>query len=301
MSNTVVMKNEINASMQAKVQYCLEGDTYVFETSIEGGGEYALIFINDDDSYYTAAITPAGKELIHKIEKKKIAASIKIKIVDINTDAEIFCCPFIVSAADEAPEQSDETGQDPRAQNVEKQEETTAVKEAAKPHIHIMEKANQVKQIEKKYFSKHQPMLYFETCRKQLEEYFEAFHGYGGLLEAHTLFAYDEALSEAHEMRLVLNKGVVPLSKLYLHFINRYLPESITLPRRIIGTAVIEQEDYYALGVLGEHVREQQPFMGATGFVYHKPLADGRYGYWFMYINARTGKIATPLTPVNVW
>jgi acyl CoA:acetate/3-ketoacid CoA transferase alpha subunit len=84
------MKNEISASNQAKVQYRLEGETYVFETNIEGGGEYALIFVNSDDSHYTAAVTRAGKTLIQKIEKKRIAAAVKIKIVDVETDAEIF-------------------------------------------------------------------------------------------------------------------------------------------------------------------------------------------------------------------
>jgi ABC-type uncharacterized transport system auxiliary subunit len=287
------MKNEISASNQAKVQYRLEGETYVFETNIEGGGEYALIFVNSDDSHYTAAVTRAGKTLIQKIEKKRIAAAVKIKIVDVETDAEIFSCPFISKkAADEKPDS--EEPQSPPAEPV-------AVKAEEKPRIHIMEKTDQVKQLEKKYFSKHQPMMYFETCKKILAEHFKPFGGLSGLSDEHVLFAYDEDLSAEHELRLVLNKGIVPMSKLYLHFINRYLPEDIALPARIIGTAVIEGDNYYALGVLGEHIREQQPFMGATGFVYHHMLADGKYGYWFMYINAKTGKISTPLTPVNVW
>jgi hypothetical protein len=60
------MKNEINASKQAKVQYRLDGETYVFETNIEGGGEYALIFVNSDESHYTAAVTCAGETLIKR-------------------------------------------------------------------------------------------------------------------------------------------------------------------------------------------------------------------------------------------
>lgn len=287
MSNTVVMKNEISAKKQAKVQYSLEDEIYFFETNIEGDGEYALIFVNDDNSYYTAAVTQAGKTLMLKIDKKKIGASVKIKIVDINTDNEIFCCPFIVTAkkADE-PETAS-------AHAAEKNEE--------KPRIHIMEKANYIKQMEKKYFTKQPPSFYYDACKKQFDQYFQTFTAYENILTAHTLYIYDEALSMEHEMHLMLNKGVVPLSKLYLHYINRYLPEGVALPRRIVGTAVIEGEEYYVFGTLGAHLREQQPFTGATGFVYHYTFDEGLYGYWLMYINAKTGKIATPLTPVNVW
>ncbi|WIF95951.1 hypothetical protein [Caminicella sporogenes] len=59
---------------------------------------------------------------------------------------------------------------------------------------------------------------------------------------------------------------------------------------------------YYVYGIPGRYMFKEQPFRGITGFVYWHPLEDkkaekGDYGYWLLYIDAKTGNILFPLRP----
>jgi len=63
-----------------------------------------------------------------------------------------------------------------------------------------------------------------------------------------------------------------------------------------------DRPKYYIYGVPGRYLYKEQPFRGMTGFVYWKPIEDkepcrGDYGYWLLFIDARTGNVAFHFEP----
>ena len=63
-----------------------------------------------------------------------------------------------------------------------------------------------------------------------------------------------------------------------------------------------DEATYYIYGIPGRYILSEQPYEGMTGFVYWHPLENkipqrGDYGYWLLYVDAKTGNIAMPQKP----
>jgi len=63
-----------------------------------------------------------------------------------------------------------------------------------------------------------------------------------------------------------------------------------------------DEAAYYIYGIPGRYILSEQPYEGMTGFVYWHPLENrtpqrGDYGYWLLYVDAKTGNIAMPQKP----
>ncbi len=63
------------------------------------------------------------------------------------------------------------------------------------------------------------------------------------------------------------------------------------------------QPVYYIYGIPGRYTVSEQPCHGRTGFVSWYPLQDGEmqkgdYGYWFLYIDAKSGNLVMPSKPI---
>ncbi|WP_129599022.1 hypothetical protein [Anaerophilus nitritogenes] len=79
-------------------------------------------------------------------------------------------------------------------------------------------------------------------------------------------------------------------------------PSSIYKYRHYIFGMMKDQKgevEYYLYGVPGRFILSEQPYEGKTGFVYWHSLEDkknekGDYGYWILYIDAKTGNAVVP-------
>jgi len=134
-----------------------------------------------------------------------------------------------------------------------------------------------------------------------LEDIFERFDSFENPLKNHEFYALDEANAKKSSLKIILNGFIVPLLSPLLEYKNPFGSNS-GLPRFLIGKTMISKEtEYFVYGALGRNLREEQPFSGATGFVYFEKIKDSDEGYWLMYVNAKTGRISLPMKPKNIF
>ena len=134
-----------------------------------------------------------------------------------------------------------------------------------------------------------------------LEDNFDKLDLFENPLKNHVFYAINEAAAKKKGLRIILNGYVVPLMSPFLEYKNPFGTDS-SFPKHIVGAARIDDHtEYYVFGALARCAREEQPFLGATGFVYFEKLRDSEYGYWLSYINAKTGKISLPMKPKSIW
>ena len=306
MSNTVVLKNELDKNEVARFQYLYKEGNYAFEMDICGESEYAAVFYLPEGKHYTAIVTRGGRSIKFGVDAGKIKNCEIVKIIDINTESELFSSLFIIS--DNVLDSEKNIGESKENSSAllavngnefdrEHSNESfgfgvSSVDEPESVKTEDVAGNLQLNQHDFKFFNMKYPLVYLDKCKSLFAEKFEKFELLN--LENHSLYIFDEKLSKANDMRIVLNKSVVPISTLYLRYTNRYLPDDVLYPERIAGVAFIGGRDYYVFGVLGKNKKEHQPFMGSTGFIYFNEADKNGIGYWIMYIDAATGRISEP-------
>lgn len=133
-----------------------------------------------------------------------------------------------------------------------------------------------------------------------LDEVFEKFDLFETPLKNHIFYKLDETNAKKSALKIILNGFIVPVLSPLLEYQNPF-GTSGDYPKFLIGETVIDGEtEYYVYGALGRNLREEQPFSGATGFVYFEKIKDAEEGYWLMYVNAKTGRISLPMRPKNI-
>ncbi len=357
-----------------------ENDKYNFTVIIKGekGKEYAVLFVNSDESFYTAEIIGSDmQEKIFSVIKLKIAKCERIRIVDIETEQIIFEADFKMSVYDDtdidsnnadsvdymandendnitfASNNTDEAGMtaqknrendimdspapigledkigskaeaavkiksiaekdtDKAAENFEDKkiipnEEYTAnyEKDAAQTSVISDDESDYdidlfMQDVKSPEISKSQKASLINDNEGILEELFEKFDLFETPLKNHVFYKLDEANAKKSALKIILNGFIVPVLSPLLEYKNPF-GTSGGYPKYLIGETSIDGEiEYYVYGTLGRNLREEQPFSGATGFVYFEKIRESEEGYWLMYVNAKTGRISLPMRPKNI-
>ncbi|MDR2520330.1 MAG: hypothetical protein LBC69_04705 [Eubacteriaceae bacterium] len=132
-----------------------------------------------------------------------------------------------------------------------------------------------------------------------LRQYFRPFGGFASPTRNREFYSMDDSLPGSEKLRVLLNGYNVPLATPFLEYKNVSV-EGESLPKRLIGVLRADNSpEYFIFGCLGYNRPTDQPFMGATGFVYFEQMAQSSLGYWICYVNAKTGKISLPIKPKN--
>ncbi|MCL1914063.1 MAG: hypothetical protein FWG10_09360 [Eubacteriaceae bacterium] len=131
-----------------------------------------------------------------------------------------------------------------------------------------------------------------------LDQHFEEYNNFESELKNRKFYILDLQKAQDNSIKVLLNGLPVPLNAPFLDYENEAYDNFGKYPRRIIGSLNAENStEYFIFGTLGKNKPEDQPFMGATGFVYFEKLANSTLGYWLTYVNASTGKISLPMKP----
>lgn len=328
-----------------------ENDKYNFTVKIKGekGKEYAVLFINNDESFYTAEIIGnEAQEKMFSVIKLKIAKCERIRIVDIETEQIVFEADFKISVYDNKEADTDKENKidetddennitaavkpnkkinsnaelavkmkgivteadiDKAAETFEdiiSDEEYSAdyEKDAAQTSVMIDDESDYdidlfMQDVKSPEISKSQKASLINDNEGILEELFEKFDLFETPLKNHVFYKLDEGNAKKSALKIILNGFIVPVLSPLLEYKNPF-GTSGSYPKYLIGETTIDGEiEYYVYGTLGRNLREEQPFSGATGFVYFEKIRNSEEGYWLMYVNAKTGRISLPMRPKN--
>lgn len=130
-----------------------------------------------------------------------------------------------------------------------------------------------------------------------ITQYLSEFKEFREEIDNHTFYSVDMEIPKLCEVNIVYNGFIMPFLYPYMGYKNTKIIND-KYPDWIFGEVIKNKKTtYYVYGILGSKEKENQPFLGSTGYIYYQPLNSKDLGYWLMYLNAKTGKISIPLRP----
>ena len=137
-----------------------------------------------------------------------------------------------------------------------------------------------MKEIAKPDVSKIQKASLINDNEGILDDIFNKFESFETPLKNHEFYELDETNAKKSSLKIILNGFIVPMLSPFLEYQQNPFGSSGNYPKYLIGKTTINGEtEYYVYGTLGRNLREEQPFSGATGFVYFEKIKDSDEGF----------------------
>ena len=267
-----------NPPAYAEAEYEINGDTAVFsvKTSLDSQRQFAVVFYGTEKEY-TAAVERGGKNCVFNVPLFKIAFAEGVKVLDIDDERVFLDAEFKIK--DESKPQIPM----PSEFDIPNDLEISATEDAAAAKI-----------IEDIFSDE----LFFEeenVCNFSSKSLFESVYKKFELFELpnHNLYIFDDENPLNSSVRINFAGGKASAQSLFLGYSN--FIKDVSFPEKILGEAFDGSgAEYNVFGILGRNVTEDQPFGGATGYLFFHRIPSSEYGYWLMYLNAITGALCLP-------
>ncbi len=272
-------------------------------------GEYALVFEGSENSEYVFHIINVEKDSFvfkFEIDMKKIKDKERLNIVEIYTSDIYFSLkdlhmalnikklPFeedILKEEESIPlENIPLISKDKQEILNEGEENINVYRDSFEgTERELSEEVIKSKEGSVKIINSNEDILN-DTLEKIKLDFKEPFSG-------HIFYKINESLKCLYEINIIYNGFIMPLIYPYMGYYNKDI-ESKTLPKWIFGKAKNDlYQEYFVYGILGKKDKRFQPFLGTTGYTYYRQIKESELGYWFLYVEKKSGKISLPLKP----
>ena len=256
---------ELKNSINNKINSCVIHDGNILTVTVYGSSEYAVMIIMDDNERLIDIIKSGCSEFCIDL-----STADELYIADIYTDEKIFSHTFGKIAE---PEKTIKEESIISHEVKNKTEGENNMQNTLPPPLLTMKKSVQ-------------PM---DTKFLNLLESYDKIHPY---LKDSDVRIFDEKILKENGTKVKYHGMDVPVWYPYLNYTDLFCTDT-THPKRLIGKAVIKDNEYITYFVLCNIRYSNQPFWGNTGFVYLLPV-DEDYAYWMMCLEPTDGNIAYP-------
>ncbi|WP_432406405.1 hypothetical protein [Wukongibacter sp. M2B1] len=200
------------------------------------------------------------------------------------------------------------------AKENKKKEEAPEAKKKEKAHENDKDKKKEdVKKADTKKNLDREPRVHYKKYHKMVYKYVKDILKYYEKIEPFERNIQGYSWWKIPYNKQTMHRGFLPffgyiLSSYYFNPYIYYMNNCQNLMNKyghyIFGVVYDKDMEpkYYVYGVPGRYMYMDQPFQGMTGFVSWHPLEDknpeqGDYGYWLLYIDAKTGNVVFPISP----
>ncbi len=292
-------KNDI-----AELVYLPGADDSGIEIEIKKTGEFAVVF-SGGGRHYTCGIVKKGSAGRLSVPTAKIAFADNLSVVNIDTDesvASIVITPAVTTKAGDAAAAAEAAMSAALSASVDAKTVVSAESGAAVPTDNDERAYGSVgggggasaEGDSAETPKKNAAAGLINNRQGCLPAVFSRYSGLTDAKENEKFYIFDEYAAKKNDMKILYSGNIVPLDRVFLDYKNTFAGKA-SLPEKLIGESIHEGKvAYYIFAVCGRDIEREQPFGGATGFVYHYDSADG-YGYWLCYINAENGRISIPV------
>ena len=315
----ITLYNDLPEDKKVNVKYEEQERDCLFDVklSYKASREFAILFVNKDGSFYTAKIAKGASSGKLTISKKRIEKSVMIRIVDIENDQEVFSAPFGLGGRS-ANEDRTETeayggvGELKELNNSQLQVSEEDFLNTESPVnvplqtacavSAVIEPKNErelrsVEEIQSELFGEFAAAdegITLNGAPEAMDEVFSKFTGYESVLKNHIFYMFDKKISAEHELKIQYNGEPTALNDIFGDYTNPFIKDS-AYPKELVGRVELSgKSEYFVFAVLGRHLKEEQPFAGATGFMFFHKLPGSELGYWMSYISALSGNLCLP-------
>ncbi len=267
-----------NPLVPAVVEYEIKGENAIFsvKTSLDQQRQFALVFCSAEKEY-TAAVARGGEACIFNVPLAKIAFADSLKVLDIEDERVFLSSKFKIKDGSEPQDLS-----------------PAVIKASSESEVGCDEDASALKLIDDDFPDDYFLEEDFADVASS-EALFEGVYKKFDLFELpnHNLYVFDDENPLNSSVRINFAGGKVSAQSLFLGYSN--FIKDVSFPEKILGRAFDGSgAEYNVFGILGRNVGEDQPFGGATGYLFFHRIPSLEYGYWLMYLNALTGALCLP-------
>ncbi len=301
-----VLRNDLNQDKKVEVRYEINEDEYIFEVklSYKASMEFAVLFVEADGSFYTAKIVNGNSKNRINIKYDRLISYVMLRIVNIEDDSEVFVAynDFLQNSSLDVEKNDKENIRalnDVYMQVSEEdflktdislnEDKTVSIVNSSLPEALFSKDDN----IEYKLNNSDRGRCLLNDAPEVLKEVFEEFTAFKSSLVNHDLYVFDRSISMDKGLAIKYNARCTPLSEIFADYVNPFIDGKI-YPKELVGKASRKGVcEYFVFARLGRHLKEEQPFAGATGFVFFHELPEEKdgIGYWMSYISASSGNL----------